>query len=71
MNNFFNILVHTYLSKLKTKSFLVTSLLTVAIILGLTNMPKIIDYFNKNDLDKIAVVDETWWQAVSIFKAAG
>lgn len=59
MNNFFIILVHTYLSKLKTKSFIVTSLVTVAIILGLTNMPKIIDYFNKNDLDKIAVVDET------------
>lgn len=59
MNNFFIILVHTYLSKLKTKSFIVTSLVTVAIILGLTNMPKIIDYFNKNDLEKIAVVDET------------
>ncbi|MGJ7919407.1 ABC transporter permease [Neobacillus sp. LXY-4] len=59
MNSFFIIMVHTYLTKFKTKSFLVTSALTVAIIIGLTNMPNIIDYFNKNDQDQIAVVDET------------
>jgi ABC-2 type transport system permease protein len=51
--------MHTYLSKLKTKSFIVTSLITIAIIIGLTNMPKIIDSINKDDVDKIAVVDET------------
>lgn len=52
-------LMHTYLSKLKTKSFLVTTAITIIIIVALTNMPKIIDTFNKNDLDKIAVIDES------------
>ncbi|WP_147533109.1 ABC transporter permease [Bacillus marasmi] len=62
MNNFFIILMHTYLTKLKTKSFLVTSLITVAIIVALTNLPNIIEYFNKNDEEKIAIVDETGGQ---------
>lgn len=59
MNSFFVILVHTYLSKLKTKSFLVTSAITIVIIIALTNMPRIIELFNKNDQNKIAVIDET------------
>ncbi len=54
--------MHTYLTKLKTKSFLVTSLITVAIIVALTNLPNIIEYFNKNDEEKIAIVDETGGQ---------
>ncbi|WP_079507904.1 ABC transporter permease [Mesobacillus jeotgali] len=60
MNNFFIILMHTYVTKLKTKSFLVTTILTVAIMLALTNMTNIIDFFNKGEeADKIAVIDET------------
>lgn len=59
MNSFFVILVQTYLTKLKTKSFLITSALTIAIVVGLTNMPAIIDYFNKDDKEEIAVIDET------------
>lgn len=69
MNNFFIILMHTYLSKLKTKSFIVTSLITVAIIVALTNLPNIIEYFNKNDVEKIAVVDETDGQLFATLKA--
>lgn len=59
MNNFFIVLMHTYLSKLKTRSFLVTTAITIIIMIGLTNMPKVIEYFNKNDQDKIAVIDES------------
>jgi ABC-2 type transport system permease protein len=60
MNNFFIILFHTYLSKLKTKSFLVATIITVVLMLALTNMTNIIDFFNKDsEADKIAVVDET------------
>ncbi|MCM3573375.1 MULTISPECIES: ABC transporter permease [Mesobacillus] len=60
MNNFFIILIHTYMSKLKTKSFLVTTILTVGIMLALTNMTNIIDFFNKGEeADKIIVIDET------------
>lgn len=58
MNNFWLILFHTYLSKLKTKSFLVTTAVTILILLGLTNMNRIIETFNEDDtIEKIAVVD--------------
>ncbi|MEH7180800.1 ABC transporter permease [Neobacillus vireti] len=60
MNKFWIILFHTYFSKLKTKSFLITTLLTVVITLGLTNMSSIIEVFDKgSDKEKVAVLDET------------
>nr|WP_263328423.1 ABC transporter permease [Neobacillus sp. Marseille-Q6967] len=60
MNNFWIILFHTYINKLKTKSFLVTTLLTVVLVLGLTNINKIIGVFDKDGaLEKVAVLDET------------
>jgi ABC-2 type transport system permease protein len=60
MNSFWIILFHTYLNKLKTKSFLVTTLLTVIIVLALTNMNNIINLFDKNGgKEKVAVLDET------------
>ncbi|MEK4149081.1 ABC transporter permease [Robertmurraya sp. FSL W8-0741] len=59
MNNFWIILSHTYMSKVKTKSFVVTTILTLAIVIGLSNMTNIIGFFNKNSSEKIAVIDET------------
>src|SRR4051812_38367323 len=60
LNNFFIILIHTYVSKLKTKSFLVTTVLTALILVTLTNIPRIIDFFEKDgETDKIAVIDES------------
>ena len=60
MNRFWIILFHTYVSKLKTKSFIITTLVTAIILIGLTNMTNIIDYFNKgNGEEKVAVIDET------------
>ena len=60
MSNFWIILSHTYLSKLKTKSFIITTLITCLIVAGLTNMSKIMDFFDKEDSGKkIAVIDET------------
>lgn len=59
MNNFWIILSHTYMSKVKTKSFVVTTILTLAIVIGLSNMTNIIDFFNKDSSEKIAVIDET------------
>ncbi|WP_264736793.1 ABC transporter permease [Cytobacillus firmus] len=59
MSNFMTILLHTYLSKLKTKSFIATTLITVVIVAGLANLSSIIDYFNKDDEERIAVIDET------------
>ncbi|WP_113883450.1 MULTISPECIES: ABC transporter permease [Cytobacillus] len=59
MSNFMTILLHTYLSKLKTKSFIATTLITVVIVAGLANLSSIIDYFNKDDEERVAVIDET------------
>lgn len=60
MSSFWVILFHTYITKLKTKSFITTTLVTALILVGLTNMTNIIDYFNKgNGEEKIAVIDET------------
>ncbi|MEH7417753.1 ABC transporter permease [Neobacillus drentensis] len=60
MNSFWIILFHTYLNKLKTKSFLVTTLLTIVIVLAITNINNIIDLFDKNGgKDKVAVIDRT------------
>ena len=60
MNKFWIILFHTYTSKLKTKSFIVTTLITAALVIGLTNFQTIIEMFDKGDDNKkIAVIDET------------
>ncbi|MBS4188763.1 ABC transporter permease [Bacillus sp. FJAT-49705] len=61
MSNFWIILWHTYLSKLKSKSFIITTLITLLLVAGLTNMSRIMDLFNKGDEneEKIAVIDET------------
>ncbi|QOR67403.1 ABC transporter permease [Cytobacillus suaedae] len=60
MNKFWLILFHTYWSKLKSKSFIITTIITAVIVLGLTNIQTIINMFDKGDDDrKIAVIDET------------
>jgi len=60
MNNFFIILFHTYLTKLKTKSFLVTTIITAVILVSLTNIPRIIEFFDKDgEAEKIAVIDNS------------
>ncbi|MCM3586051.1 ABC transporter permease [Mesobacillus maritimus] len=60
MNNFFIILFHTYLTKLKTKSFIITTIITGLIIVGVTNIPRIIEFFDKEgEVEKIAVIDNS------------
>ncbi|WP_044747303.1 ABC transporter permease [Bacillus alveayuensis] len=60
MNNFWTVLFHTYLSKLTSKQFIISTIITLLIILGLTNMTKIINFFeSKSDVEKIAVMDQT------------
>lgn len=59
MNKFFIILRHTYFSKLKTKSFLITTAIMVGIIYLLANLTHIIDFFNKDEQEQIAVIDES------------
>ncbi|MBL4955097.1 ABC transporter permease [Neobacillus sp. YIM B02564] len=60
MNSFWIILLHTYLTKLKSKSFIITTILTVVIVLGLTNIQNIINLFDKGGAkETVAVLDET------------
>jgi ABC-2 type transport system permease protein len=60
MNSFWIILWHTYFTKLRTKSFIITTILTVAIVLVISNINRIIDVFDQNHgKEKIAVLDTT------------
>lgn len=60
MNKFFIILQHTFLSKLKTRSFIITTAVMVGIIYLLANLTNIIDFFNKSDEgEQIVVIDES------------
>lgn len=60
MNNFWIIFWHTYITKLKTKSFFITTLITIAIVLVLTNINSMIHFFDKNSgKETVAVLDES------------
>lgn len=59
MSKFWIILFHTYTSKLKTKSFIITTLITAVIIFGLSNIQSIIDKFDSKDEQKVGVLSES------------
>lgn len=60
MNKFWIILFHTYLNKLKSKSFIITTAVTVLLIIGVSNVQNIIEIFdNEDQATSIAVMDET------------
>jgi ABC-2 type transport system permease protein len=60
MNKFWIMVVHTYLSKVKSKSFIITTLVMALVLFGISNISTIIDAFNKDDEAKsFAVLDET------------
>lgn len=59
MNKFWTVLFHTYWSKLKTKQFLVTSIITAIFLIGVANINQIMDLFGEDEADKIAVLDQT------------
>ncbi|WP_243291468.1 ABC transporter permease [Bacillus sp. FJAT-47783] len=59
MNKFWIMLGHTYFSKLKTKSFIISTVITLLFIVGLTNINHIISLFDKEELKEITVIDET------------
>jgi ABC-2 type transport system permease protein len=59
MSKFWIILFHTYTSKLKTKSFIITTLITALIIFGLSNIQSILERFDREDMQSIAVISES------------
>ncbi|KQL55085.1 hypothetical protein AN964_17275 [Heyndrickxia shackletonii] len=60
MNKFWIMLSHTYFTRLKSKSFIITSIILLVGVLLLGNMSNIINLFTSGDMEKkIAVIDET------------
>ncbi|WP_409509570.1 ABC transporter permease [Bacillus spizizenii] len=60
MNKFWIMLSHTYKNKIMAKSFIISTVITVLLVLVVTNLESIISLFQgDNAKEKIAVVDET------------
>ncbi|MCA1061933.1 ABC transporter permease [Rossellomorea sp. AcN35-11] len=59
MNNFFLILGHSYFSKLKAKSFIISTIIIAAAIILLANFESVISSLDRDDPSKVAVLDET------------
>ncbi|MCM3651008.1 ABC transporter permease [Metabacillus litoralis] len=60
MNKFWIMVGHTYLSKVKSKSFIITTLVMALILFAVSNISTIIDFFNKDEeVKSFAVLDET------------
>ncbi len=59
MNKFWIVLFHTYFTKLKTKSFMITTAVMLVLVIGLANLTKIIELFDNNSKQTIGVIDQT------------
>ncbi|UOQ92733.1 ABC transporter permease [Halobacillus shinanisalinarum] len=67
MYKFFIMVGHTFTNRVKTKSFLITTLVTLALIIAVTNIQTIIDTFSGEDkTDRVAVItdNEEWFQTL-------
>ncbi|UOQ46795.1 ABC transporter permease [Gracilibacillus caseinilyticus] len=58
MNKFWTVFGHTYISKVKSKSFLITTAIFLVFIIAFSNIQSIMEMFNSEDTDHIAVVSE-------------
>ena len=65
MNKFWIVLFHTYLMKLKTKSFLITTAIMLLLVIGLSNITKIIALFDDSE-EKVGVIDQTGTMFVDV-----
>lgn len=59
MNNFFLMLGHSYLSKLKAKSFIISTVIIACALVLLANFDSVISKFTGDEESKVAVMDET------------
>lgn len=60
MNKFWIMLSHTYKNKIMAKSFIISTVITVLLVLAVTNLESIISLFQGEDAkEKIVVIDET------------
>jgi ABC-2 type transport system permease protein len=59
MNKFFIVLWHTFLSNVKSKSFIITTLVTALLVVVLFSLPSIISFFDKEEIKQIGVIDSS------------
>ncbi|WP_026905656.1 ABC transporter permease [Paucisalibacillus globulus] len=59
MNKFWIIMTHTYLSKLRTKVFYISTVLILAFLLVMVNFESIIKAFGGEEEQKVAIIDES------------
>lgn len=59
MNKFGIILGHTYMSRLKSKAFIITTVITVAFLFAFANIENIINFFMSDETEEVAVIDES------------
>ncbi|KZZ84660.1 ABC transporter permease [Bacillus sp. SJS] len=58
MSKFWVVMLYTYQNKVKSKSFLITTGISLLLIFGISNLQNVMEMFNKNEPKKIAVIDE-------------
>lgn len=59
MNKFWIVLSHSFMTRIKSKSFIVTTVIFLLFIIGVGNIDRIIGLFDSDELDQVAVIDET------------
>ncbi|WP_027409898.1 ABC transporter permease [Anoxybacteroides tepidamans] len=59
MNKFWIVLSHTYVTKLKAKPFIITTIITSLLMLAVTNLNDIIEFFSKDKTKIVGVIDQT------------
>lgn len=65
-NKFWIVFLHTYVTKLKSKSFLISTIVTALIVFGISQLDRIIEVFSNDGQKTIGVIDETngWYEAL-------
>lgn len=51
--------MHTYVSRLKTKAFIISTIVTLLFVLAFLNIDKIFALFEDDDVQQVAIVDES------------
>jgi len=60
MNKFWIVLSHTYFSRLKSKAFIISTLIILLFLVGVANIQSIIKMFTGgDDTDQVIVIDES------------
>lgn len=75
MNKFFTVLKHTFLTNIKSKTFIIATVVTSLVLAIVFSLPGIISYFDKDEVREIGVIDltnevyEDLQQKISVFNS--